>query len=390
MSNFERLTEKSLLRHMNDDPCVVCDASGHDAYDGACPKLNVPAAIDSPLAKIYGTDKANAARQTILKYRKSKKPRYREPVEESTLDANTEALAKVKLEDLAQDMAEGAAKDTARSAIEHTDKGKGTATDEEALLNEILQSVDRSVNGLKTVHDITQTEPVETRASAFVDAPGKAAEVSGNAFQPKLVVSKAKEAQFPLRKAFAQTSSEVFTNHFQVRFKPNTRFFVYEILKIPGGKSQRKSKYIFKTAEEAWGILRDNKQYYATDRVKTIVAWKNLHESIEYQPIIPGDDETQTGAVWQPEAIADGSERVQLFFKLHRELDLDGLHRYMDASHNGSDPNFNFNPIISALNLAVANSLTSKVFQQSSNKFFVKGGFQALSGNGSLKSLCAI
>lgn len=377
---------------MNDDPCVICGTSGHDAYDGACPKLNVPTAMDSPLASIYGPGKANAARQTIVKFRKSKKPRYQDLAEETTADANVEALARVQLEDQTQNLPEGLSKDAVTDATKDTveDTVKGAVTDEDSMLNGILLLVGRSTEGLTAVRDITQTDPVETCAPDFVNVPDKDPVGPGNVFQPELALSKAKKAEFPLRKAFAQASSDVLTNHFEVRFKPKTRFFVYEILKIPGGKSKRKAKYIFKTAEEAWSVLRDNKQYYATDHVKTIVAWKNLHDTIGYQPVIPGDDGTQAGAVWQPEAIADGSERVQLFLKLHRELDLDGLYRYMDASHQESDPEFNFNPIISALNLAIANSMTSNVFQQSSNKFFVKGGYVDLPGKRSLKSLCAI
>ncbi|EMD90548.1 hypothetical protein COCC4DRAFT_127590 [Bipolaris maydis ATCC 48331] len=373
---------------MNDDPCVICGTSGHDAYDGACPKLNVPTAMDSPLARIYGPGKANAARQTIVKFRKSKKPRYQDPAAEATTDANAEALAQMQLDDQTQNTTEGPAKAATIDAAKDTVKDK--VTDEDAMLNGILRSVGCSTEGLTAVRDITQTDPVETCAPKFVHVPDKDPVGPGNAFQPELALSKANKAEFPLRKAFAQASSDVLTNHFEVRFKPNTRFFVYEILKIPGGKSKRKAKYIFKTAEEAWSVLRDNKQYYATDHFKTIVSWKNLHETIGYQPVIPGDDGTQAGAIWQPEAIADGSERVQLFLKLHRELDLDGLYRYMDASHKESDPEFNFNPIISALNLAIAKSMTSDVFQQSSNKFFVKGGYEALLGKRSLKSLCAI
>ncbi|EMD58844.1 hypothetical protein COCSADRAFT_348224 [Bipolaris sorokiniana ND90Pr] len=392
MSDFERLTEPSLRRHMNDDPCVICGTSGHDAYDGACPKLNVPTAMDSPLARIYGPGKANAARQTIVKFRKSKKPRYQDPAEEATTDANVEVLARVQLEDQTQNITEGSAKDATMDAAKDTvkDTVKGTVTEEDVMLNRILRSIGRSTEGLRAVRDITQTDPVETCAPKFVHVPDKDPVGPGNAFQSELALSRAKKAEFPLRKAFAQASSDVLTNHFEVRFKPKTRFFIYEILKIPGGKSKRKAKYIFKAAEEAWGMLRDNKQYYATDHVKTIVAWKNLHETIGYQPVILGDDGTQAGAIWQPKAIADGNERVQLFLKLHHELKLDGLYRYMDARHQESDPEFNFNPIISALNLAITSSMTSSVFQQSSNKFFVKDGYVDLPGKRSLKSLCTI
>jgi eukaryotic translation initiation factor 2C len=91
-----------------------------------------------------------------------------------------------------------------------------------------------------------------------------------------------------------------------------------------------------------------------------------------------------------PEAIADGKDRVQMFIKLHRELDLEGLEAYIDANHAGSDPDFNLHPIVDALNIAVTASLSDNIFQQSANKFFVKCGHQRLTGNANLKSLCTI
>jgi hypothetical protein len=76
-----------------------------------------------------------------------------------------------------------------------------------------------------------------------------------------------------------------------------------------------------------------------------------------YQRVVPGDQATSNGAVWLPEAIADGNERIQLAIKFYWELDLTGLDAYMDASHVDSKAVFNFNPIVDALNLAVAKPL---------------------------------
>jgi eukaryotic translation initiation factor 2C len=86
------------------------------------------------------------------------------------------------------------------------------------------------------------------------------------------VISKATPAQYPLRKHFAASVSQVFTNHYEVNFKPDTRFFVYEILKTPTGKTRQKTKFILNTAINAWQFTKHNVRHFATDSVKTIVA----------------------------------------------------------------------------------------------------------------------
>lgn len=364
MSEPEKLTKNSLLKHMSDVPCVICGTSGHDAWDKTCLRRTLPTNTQSPLTKIYGAMKANQARLTILKYCDTEKPL--EKPSEPTPDAQVPA------------------------PVDPETQARIATDSDNLILNPILESAGKSIDGLSKVRDITGTEPVETHAANSVALSQTALLGPSNKFTPDTVASKAKTAQFPLRKEFAQSNADVFTNHFEVNFKSDTRFFLYEILKIPAGKSKRKAKFIFKTVEQAWPILKDNKQYYATDRVKTIVAWKNIHEAITYAPVILGDPDTHAGSVWMPDAIADGSERIQLFIKFHRELDLDGMYAYIDASSERSDPDFNFNPIVNALNIAVTKSLTANVFQQSSNKFFVKCGSERLGGNANLQSLCTI
>jgi eukaryotic translation initiation factor 2C len=361
----EKLTSDNLLRHMSDDPCVVCGDSGHNAW-GTCKKLSGPISHTSPLVKIFGPgNKASTARTTIITYRKpnSGKTPWVEPAEPAA-----DAPAPVDAKAQAQADAEAAAKV------------------EDKMISEAIDPDNKSIEGLKKVRDITQAETVVTRAAASKSLPDNVKLGLSNSFAPKKVFSKSRTSLFPLRKEFAKEGlNEVFTNHFEVKFKPNTRFFVYEILRIPNAKSKRKAKYIFKTAEEAWDVLRSNRDQYATDHVKTIVAWKNLHESMTYQRVVPGDQTTNSGAVWLPEAIADGNERIQLAIKFHWELDLAGLNAYLDASHADSKADFNFNPIVDALNLAVTKSLTDKVFQQSTNKFFVKCGSVNLG-----RTLCTI
>jgi eukaryotic translation initiation factor 2C len=61
---------------------------------------------------------------------------------------------------------------------------------------------------------------------------------------------------------------------------------VYEIVGIPEGTSKRQSRTVVKTAIQAWKFLRDNEDFFTTDKLKTIVSWKNIHQSIqEPEPI---------------------------------------------------------------------------------------------------------
>jgi hypothetical protein len=67
-----------------------------------------------------------------------------------------------------------------------------------------------------------------------------------------------------------------------------------------------------------------------------------------YQRVVPGDQTTNNGAVWLPEAIADGNKRIQFAIKFYWELDLAGLNAYLDAIHADSKADFNFNSIVDA------------------------------------------
>jgi eukaryotic translation initiation factor 2C len=186
----------------------------------------------SPRRQIYPPTHVVTVRNTILKYRKL-------PKLEPAADA----------QGYATDLARRAEAEAARLKQAQDD-----ASVENSLLDSHLNKAPTTTDGLKKVRDITQEEKVETSALESKDV--EAMKLSeGNAFTPKDTLPKGKSTKYPLRKEFSTLSKsakdEVFTNHFEANFKPNTRFFVYEILKVPAGKSKRKAKYLFKTAYEA-------------------------------------------------------------------------------------------------------------------------------------------
>ncbi|KAH3913322.1 hypothetical protein HBH56_101590 [Parastagonospora nodorum] len=371
MAEYELATQDNIRRHMDDDPCVICGTDGHSVWT-KCPIINLPPATDSPLRKFFAPDRVVGVRNQMKKYLKMprEEPKPKEVTGNSTDGHDFQAQS-------------GA---TTTAPMDTT-----AAADEDTLLSSHLAKITTTgTDNLKKVRDITQKEAVDSELAKAAEVPSSALG-NGNIFKSTARVSSAASAKFPLRKEFANTNSEVFTNHFEVVFKPTTQFFVYEVLKMPAGKSKRKSKFILKTAIEAWDFLKNNKEHFTTGGINTIVAWKDLHSEMNCNRVVDGADNTQVGAIWMPDAIADGSQRIQLFIKLQRELDLAGLQNYINASQAASDAEFAFSPIVDALNIAVSSSLSrDDVILQSASKFFVKNGYKPLAGGKNLKSLCTI
>jgi eukaryotic translation initiation factor 2C len=241
---------------------------------------------------------------------------------------------------------------------------------------------------LKDIYGQDLEEEVQIELPEKNGAPGKTNVSPGELFSSTRLPNPTTGSQYPLRTSFATPTSEVLTNHFEITWKENTQFYVYEILEIPASKSKRQLKTIVKAAIEAWDFLRDNKDFFTTDYIKTIVAWKNLHGSIN----CPRKDvlnETQ----WTPEPLADGERRMNLAFKYHGTLNLDRLKQFIHPSSLADDsadttlPNFNFDPLITHLNNVISKSLSDDVFQTSAHRFYFKNGYGKL---GQSNTLCVM
>lgn len=389
---FEKATHESILRHMDDDPCAICGENGHDAW--VCRQANSPLSLKSPLPKIFGQLKATAVRKHMLDIRKKqKKP-------ERALDSVGAAQPECKGGETVTSGSALASEETQESSAgpsvvavrrpQHLSVEQSPAV---GASSSNAQTAPPDVGNLKNVRDMVQHEQVDIVAPPNAEVPnlrfGK-----GNEYEGKLTISKDPKGQArfpPLRKEFAKSFKPTYTNHYEVKFKPGTRIFVYEILGIPAGSSKRKAKLLLKTAIEAWDFLQNNKEHFATDNIKTIVAWKDIHSEIAAPRVLGGREESPIGDEWRPNPIADGVDRVELTIKLQRELDLQGLQAYINPSNDASDPNFEFSPIVNALNIIMTSNLTADVFQQSTNKFFVKSGYKPLTGgSANLKTLCTM
>ncbi|KAI4636318.1 hypothetical protein J4E83_001272 [Alternaria metachromatica] len=238
---------------------------------------------------------------------------------------------------------------------------------------------------LLVIQEQAKSEPVDTALRQANRAPTADQVATGHLHEPTTEKLSIMSAKFPLRKQFAKPTSHVLTNYFEVSWNNNTKFFVYEITDIPAG-NKRKTKAVVKTAIQAWDFLRNNQIHFATDHLKFVVAWRDLHTGIQCpRKSTPADE-----VMWTPTPIADGDRRVQLYFKYHGEMNLDRLQDYVNPRSKPNDsalPDFNFNPLVAYLNTVIAKNLTDEVFQTSSHKFFFKDSHEVL---GRSKSLCVM
>ncbi|KAF1849518.1 Piwi-domain-containing protein [Cucurbitaria berberidis CBS 394.84] len=236
---------------------------------------------------------------------------------------------------------------------------------------------------LRSIQDQALAEQVETKLGAPTPAPGTSQVLTGHLHQPEATFSQIVDTKFPLRKTLSKPSSQVLTNHFEVSWNDDTTFYVYEIMNIPIC-NKRKAKSIVETAIQAWDFLNTNEDYFATDYLKTIVAWKNLHENIQ----CPRTTAREGEVVWAPIPIADGDRRIELSLKFEGSMNLNRLKDFVNPKSKPDDatlPNFNSSPLVTHLNTVISKSLTDDVFQTSSHKFFLKTGYSPL---GTSNSLC--
>ncbi|KAJ4376118.1 hypothetical protein N0V83_001399 [Neocucurbitaria cava] len=236
------------------------------------------------------------------------------------------------------------------------------------------------------IQDQALAEEVETDFPEREVAPLKSQVHDGHPHKPKDRISEINGANFPLRKEFSKSDSEVLTNHFEVSWNDNFTFYVYEIMGVPEG-NKRKTRSIVKTAIQAWDFLNDNRDHFATDYRKTIVAWKSLHDSIG----CPRKTTTRDQEIeWQPRPVADGDQPIRLGFKFHGTMNLARLKNFVDPKPESEDdalPDFNFQLLVDYLNTVISKSLSDDVVWTSRHKFYFKKGYQNL---GRSRSLCVM
>lgn len=90
------------------------------------------------------------------------------------------------------------------------------------------------------------------------------------------IIQSVKDAEFPICKAVATTSSTVFTKHFVIKFDRETSLYEYSIKGIPDQVSKRTARILFEGMLDAISGLMSKKDKFATDYQNTLVSWEDL------------------------------------------------------------------------------------------------------------------
>lgn len=224
-------------------------------------------------------------------------------------------------------------------------------------------------------------------SSAEVSAPSAEKSVDTNKYGVGTAIPQVGQCKFSLRREFAEAPLEVLSNHFVLSSKPQSQFHVYEILNIPTVMSDHERRVIVRSAICAWEFLKDNEEFFATDELRYIVSWKNLHHSIRCLR----DTDMPNDLVWTPSPLNSGEQRMNLAFKYNGTLKMDRLREFMKVhtkksvfSKDSTLSNFNFDPLIVHLNTVILKSLSNEVFSTSSHRFYFKSGWESLGNSASL------
>jgi eukaryotic translation initiation factor 2C len=140
-----------------------------------------------------------------------------------------------------------------------------------------------------------------------------------------------------VKQAVRPTSSKdghVYTNHFTIDLKQNTKLYEYQIVGLRNTKadlSRSKKRVVIARKIEASEILRINRDAFACNDHGRIIAWRQLKENVQENEIIdttPVDDYSREF----PGEVA-GQLNLDVVFK--RVINLDGLLSYAQRKNPG-------------------------------------------------------
>jgi hypothetical protein len=193
-------------------------------------------------------------------------------------------------------------------------------------------------------------------------------------------------ALYPIRDSLQQPTTQVFTNRFEVNIDPKAVFHEFHIFGIPEGRSRRMTKMFVDTAIERSPVLGNKKEWFATDNLKKIIAWKDLREDFmdegKYDKQVDG---------WHLVDIQDGDDPmlVRLYLQHIRVVDTKGLERYVasEPAGPGWDPmQWQEEATMEALNIVIGKCFGGNIVRTAANKFFLEGGWKRIANS----PLCTI
>ncbi|KAF2822130.1 hypothetical protein CC86DRAFT_410514 [Ophiobolus disseminans] len=159
--------------------------------------------------------------------------------------------------------------------------------------------------------------------------------------------------------------TQILTNHFDYDITATT-LWEYRITGFSGTRKD-KIKHVFHKAIDQLSFLKLNTNSFATNYYNFIVSWVNLHELIDVAPIQHKGLDLD---MWELQ-FSDGDQQVKLHIKLHQTLEMGDVRGYTDSEARSDKVNFDY--VSRCMNMIISKSFnTTKVHQQSANKFFDK------------------
>ncbi|KAF2865134.1 hypothetical protein BDV95DRAFT_612925 [Massariosphaeria phaeospora] len=374
-SKLSGSTKRTVDNGFEEQPCIRCGNNEHDLLH--CKNSGSTAGL---AWKSFSARQVGYANTYVIGRKKEwNANRKKESEQQSSTQQETDVQALPPLE-------------TARPS-QYRDASASLDPAGIAATNDLAEESNDSdtVNGLVKVQEVSVQEPVDTVLWPYAEIPEASSKNTGNVFSPSLHKSNARNSQYPVRKEFVKHTTQVLTNHFELKFKEDTRFYEYQVVNVPASKSRRKTRMIIKTVIQAWDFLRENQDYFTTDNINTIISWKPLHGALNAPAARSGTGNITSPFEWSPRPIADGNTRLSPGFRYMGEKSIADLQAYVNPSGTQGRADFNFDPIVTALNMVVSKSFSNQVFQLSSNKFFLKKGHNDLTGpRGICHALCTI
>jgi len=190
--------------------------------------------------------------------------------------------------------------------------------------------------------------------------------------------AQANNAKFPIRMDLQNTTTNVFTNRFEVSIDNDATFHEFQVVGVPEGRSKRMNKMFIDTVIEKSPVLHGNQNFFATDNLKTIIAWKDLRQDLE-----AAGSRTDDGQGWHLVDLQDGNDGglIHLYLRHVRVVDTTGLKRYVASeppSGNWNPMNWNESTTMDALNIVVSKCFGGGIVRTVANKFFVESGWSQL------------
>ena len=236
------------------------------------------------------------------------------------------------------------------------------------------------------VNSIMHYPPASTHVDKIQLSQGEDWNLPTKMNDRKTLLKKVTEPKWPLREGFSKDNGQgkILTNHFTYTLTAD-KLYEYKILDLPKNVSRQLKKHNFQMAVEACTFLQEAGAYFATDDIDTIVSWKPIHKQMSSNFNLSVEKEDDFLDIWNGCEIFIRGKSTPIRFALVKELRIQDL-----ANYSVAHPDFehvNFIDICRCLNLLVSNSLTTGVYKQSANKFFVKKARNRLGQSVSLEMI---